>query len=423
MNYRKFFQKSMEIPNEIFLDDIKKKSKEEQLNMIIGTMGLEFGSGNKGCEALGFAFFYMLNQIAVERNEIIDVKICMGCDTARIVEKIGCSNLKLSCTSVGKITEISRKKQVFKDCDLVYDFSAGDSFADIYGLKRFLRWTMNKQAVLWAKRPLILGSQTYGPYKSFISKFWAGHVIKDSYRVYARDDLSQNIAGKLSGRSDIHKTVDVAFSLPYDKMAYNFEKNGKIRVGFNPSGLLWAGGYNRNNQFALTLDYKKYCTEIIKELIKTGKYDVYLISHVLYEDLSCADNDIVVCNELKKLFPKTIVSPWFDTPMDAKGYIANMDVFIGARMHATIGAFTSGVATIPLSYSRKFEGLYNSVGYPYVISGTKIATGEALSSTFEYISRYKELAKMIQEKKKNIDSSISYLLESIRSDLRDLDNE
>lgn len=386
--------------------------------MVIGTMGLEFGSGNKGCEALGFSFFYLLNQIAVEKKEMVDVKICMRCDTTRIINKLKCNNLRLSCVSMGRIMEISYKKKIFKECDLVYDFTSGDSFSDIYGLKRFLRWTMNKQAALWVRTSLILGSQTYGPYKSQFAKIWARHIIRHSDYVYARDDLSCEIAKMLSGRNDIYKTVDVAFALPYDKQQFQFPKNDKIRVGINPSGLLWAGGYKGNNQFSLRLDYKKYCIGLIRRLIRKNKYEIYLIPHVIYKDLSLADNDIVACNELKKKFSNTIYAPLFDTPMEAKGYISNMDIFIGARMHATIAAFTSGVATIPVSYSRKFEGLYNSLDYPYVISGTKIATEDAILETLQYVEDYKELEKIIKSRDGIIRKEVERLLDFMRKDIK-----
>jgi polysaccharide pyruvyl transferase WcaK-like protein len=35
-------------------------------------------------------------------------------------------------------------------------------------------------------------------------------------------------------------------------------------------------------------------------------------------------------------------------------------------MHACIAAFSSGVPTVPISYSRKFIGLFESLGYPLV---------------------------------------------------------
>jgi polysaccharide pyruvyl transferase WcaK-like protein len=73
---------------------------------------------------------------------------------------------------------------------------------------------------------------------------------------------------------------------------------------------------------------------------------------------------------LKKEFPHVILAPRFTSPSEAKTYIAGMDFFMGARMHACIAAFSSGVPVIPMAYSRKFEGLFGSLGYPHVVDCT-----------------------------------------------------
>lgn len=385
--------------------------------MVIGALGLEFGCGNKGCEALAFSFIGILNQVAKSHGDIYDVRIGIQCDLDRIGSKLDCSNLRLSCFSLGKITDLALKINIFEKCDIIYDFTSGDSFSDIYGLRRFLRWTMNKQCVILAKKPLVLGSQTYGPYNSLIAKLWASHILRKAYRVYARDELSKATVEKLAKRSDVIQTVDVAFSLPFDQGQYSIKDNGKLKIGFNPSGLLWAGGYNRNNQFSLTIDYPAYCIRVLKNLMESGKYEIYLIPHVLSTDLSSIDNDMVACEEIKKRFPSLIMSPWFDTPMDAKSFISNMDVFIGSRMHATIAAFTTGVVTIPVSYSRKFEGLFNSIGYPYVISATKCDTEKAVQDTLAYVNNFDRLHEIVNDKRKTVVSGVDDLLKSVEDDI------
>ena len=81
----------------------------------------------------------------------------------------------------------------------------------------------------------------------------------------------------------------------------------------------------------------------------------------------------------------------FSSPIEAKSFISGMDIFIGARMHATIGAFSSGVATIPVAYSRKFRGLFKGIGYDYLIDLCSMSTDEALNTTIKYVQNYKEL--------------------------------
>ncbi|MBK7050721.1 MAG: hypothetical protein IPH54_08030 [Rhodoferax sp.] len=40
-----------------------------------------------------------------------------------------------------------------------------------------------------------------------------------------------------------------------------------------------------------------------------------------------------------------------------------MNFFTGARMHVYIAAFSSGVPVVPMAYSRKFNGLFGTLGY------------------------------------------------------------
>ena len=90
-------------------------------------------------------------------------------------------------------------------------------------------------------------------------------------------------------------------------------------------------------------------------------------------------------------------------PAVAIGEYYPMDIFIGARMHATIAAFSAGVITIPTGYSRKFKGLYDSIEYPYVIDLQNMTTSEAIEKTLEYIENSYMLEKQIMESKMLID--------------------
>jgi colanic acid/amylovoran biosynthesis protein len=51
-----------------------------------------------------------------------------------------------------------------------------------------------------------------------------------------------------------------------------------------------------------------------------------------------------------------------------------MDFFTGARMHACIAALSSGVPVLPMAYSRKFAGLFGTLGYHHM-ADCKTETG------------------------------------------------
>ena len=120
---------------------------------------------------------------------------------------------------------------------------------------------------------------------------------------------------------------------------------------------------------------------------------MHIIPHVIdLENPNHRENDYRICLELKEKYGEQIViAPPFETPIDAKSYISNMDIFIGARMHSTIAAISSGVATIPFSYSRKFEGLFGTLDYKYLISAREISTDVAMENVKLWIKDYKDV--------------------------------
>ena len=371
--------------------------------MKIGLMGLAFGSTNKGCEALGYGFLNVLQEIAIRRDTTFEVDIYEKFDVSRVYDNGNYG--RLICHSVvmpgiGTFDHLKTHINTYKKDDIIFDFTAGDSFSDIYGMERFLRRTIIKSLAIKAKTPLVLGSQTYGPYKSFIAKKFAKYVITRSKEVFARDQLSCERVKKLARREAI-RTVDVAFAMQYEKLNQTSEK---LVIGFNPSGLLWKGGYNQNNQFGLTVNYPEYCRQVLRAFLSKGCYEIVLVPHVFSENLSEIDNDCAACQDLLAEFPELKASSHFLTPVEAKSYIAGLNGFTGARMHATIAAFTTGVPVLPFSYSPKFEGLYGSMNYNHIISGCKDDTETAVKKTLNFFEN-------IQSIKQEMDNS-SYIVQN-----------
>lgn len=362
--------------------------------MKVVLMGLEFFINNLGCEALSYSFVSELYEITKDKGEELEVSTIVFADQK--VPYIPGTDIPIRCIGIHyKSLKFWKEiKKEFKEADFVFDFTMGDSFADIYGKKRFILDALVKTGAIRSKTPYILGPQTYGPYKSALVRNWAKWILKKAARVYTRDEQSKKVAEQLSGR-EVLLTTDVAFALPYERKEIGTE--GKIKIGFNPSGLLWAGGYTQDNQFGLTMDYQEYCWKVCEELSRDSRYEVFLIPHVgttsTFDDAT--ENDGAACKKIQDNYPEMKVLSEINTPMDVKGYIAAMDVFIGARMHATIGAFSSGVATIPVSYSRKFEGLYDSLGYDFLIHAREDSTDEAVKKTLEYVKGYEALKQAV----------------------------
>lgn len=360
--------------------DMKKK---------VGLFGLTFDSGNMGCQALAYSFSYLLNTTV---HEDVIAYVFSGEEEKfpdDLKSKIEFKHVPFSFKNAGSILGMIK---ILRKCDIVFDFTDGDSFSDIYGLKRFFRVSVTKVLAILLKKPLVLGPQTYGPYSSAASKKVATFILKRCYYVCSRDALSAQLVEIMANRK-VDVFTDIAFSLPFEKSSLNSERR---KVGINVSGLLWNGGYTEDNQFGLKTDYRKYIISLIKELYSMN-YEIHLIPHVITKNINNCENDVIPNNEIKKMFPEVICAPLFTNPIQAKNYLSAMDIFMGARMHATIGAFSSETITIPFSYSKKFEGLYNSIGYPYVISAAGTDTEEALEETINY---FKDLDVLNDAQKK-----------------------
>lgn len=370
-----------------------------KLNVVL--LGAHINSSNLGCQALTYSLIKILEDISTQNGIALDYYIFEYQPneekTKSFIDKLGITDNKLYSykfpfvvtlkNKVRNIFSILKFFEVLDKADIAIDVTAGDSFADIYGDDRFLATTKIKEIVEKRGIPLLLAPQTYGPFNKKENEKFAAKVIKNAYKVITRDSFSAAYVKKITGR-DVPVTTDLAFQLPYQK---NEIASSKIKIGLNISGLLVQNatetGFVRKSD--LNTNYDLYVDDLLKYLTKKENYEVYLISHV--------DEDFQACKSYYQKYPSTKLVKLFTNPVDIKSFISGMDIFIGARMHATIAAFTSGVVTIPTAYSRKFETMFSIVNYNVVVDLQICDTETALTNTVAYIENYRELKKQMSE--------------------------
>ena len=261
-----------------------------------------------------------------------------------------------------------------RECDLILDIGAGDSFSDIYGPGRISKMLLASNIVLRAGVPLMMSPQTIGPFESPIIGRAALNILRRATLVSSRDHLSTNFARQMKFNGKLTEASDVALRLPF--VPANEKSDGPLKVGINVSGLLFNGGYSGSNMFGLKVDYARLIRRVVGHFSAQKNCEVHLVGHVQSE-LQEIEDDRRVCKSLAQEFPNCVASPLFNSPSDAKSYIAGMDYFVGARMHACIAAFSSGVPVVPMAYSRKFEGFFGALGYD-AVADCKVETEEAI---------------------------------------------
>jgi len=302
-----------------------------------------------------------------------------------------------------------------RGCNLVLDISAGDSFADIYGTRRFLFNAMAKMVVLAARRPLILSPQTIGPYQRWWTRLMAGILMRAAHKVVTRDALSTEYLRPFKFGDKLAEATDVAFRLPYDTPPAR--TGSKVRFGFNVSGLLFNGGYTKDNMFSLAVDYPDLVHAVIRHFSALPDCEVHLIGHV-NSQTQAVEDDYRVSERLAAEYQNVIVAPRFESPSAAKSYIATMDFFCGSRMHACIAAFSTGVPVLPIAYSRKFAGLFGTLGYDRGADCKTQNADEILSAVIDTFEKREELKGEVETGRKAAEAKLAIYEDVLRDALK-----
>jgi colanic acid/amylovoran biosynthesis protein len=228
-------------------------------------------------------------------------------------------------------------------CDLVLSLG-GDNYTDDYGIPN-LFWEL----AIWAERfrkPFVIWGASVGPFKSHRSLKIAKQALKAVNMVTAREGVTVSYLKSIGYLGEVVRVHDSAFYLQtkqVDLPAFGREAD---MVGLNISPIYYRYSSKTSEEI---LAISKI---IVKRL--SEKYNVLLIPHVM---CGPGDNDALYMQDIEMENSHSILaSPDYDCMM-LKYLISKCKFFIGARTHATIAAFSTGVPTLSLGYSSKAKGI------------------------------------------------------------------
>jgi len=220
--------------------------------------------------------------------------------------------------------------------------------------------------------------------------------------ITARESLTYELLKPINPNTVL--VADPAFLLEKTELPLpeNFIENNT--VGINISPLIMKYGTSENRILA---NY----TELIRYILDQTDMNVCLIPHVVWEN-----NDDRV--PLRYLFQQFADSGRVCMVDDAncselKGYIARCRFFVGARTHATIAAYSTGVPTLVVGYSVKSRGiardLFGTEG-DYVLPVQNLNSEADLVNAFSWISEKEnsivtKLEEMMPEYKRKAKSA------------------
>ena len=214
-------------------------------------------------------------------------------------------------------------------------------------------------------------------------------------KILARESITYNAlldAGVSKERLEL--APDPAFTLDTQYLPLpDGWKEGKM-IGLNLSPLI--GMYAEDKDIALK------CYEgLIQHIIDTTDNNIALIPHVVWD----RSNDFIPLTSLYEKFKDTgrVILLQDHDATQLKGFIARCRLFIGARTHATIAAYSSCVPTLVIGYSVKARGIARDLfgtEDKYVLPVQDLKTTKQLIEGYEWLNDHAD--DITQKLKKSV---------------------
>ncbi len=354
------------------------------------------GSGNRGCEAI------VVTAIKIIREKYPDANIALassqpksdahilGLDEIifhnqnRQIKPYSLSFFQNYFNVKFKKSQTLSYRLIHKDIiDNIDRFDVflsigGDNYCygnipDYYELNRIVK-SKGKKLILWGAS---LGKEDLNPEKIEDLKNYNNLVIRESA---SEDEL------KKSGLNNTVLVADGAFLLEKELLPLPKEWKEGNTIGFNYSPLV---------EQKLP-ESRSSVIKLLQHILSSTNYNIAFTPHVIQpgnDDHACMQLLIKDLGEGAK--GRVLLLPNNLTASQYKGYISRMEMFVGARTHATIAAYSTCVPVMVLGYSIKSLGIAKDIfGYPrLVLDKTELSNSNLLIEKFNELNRDKVTIK------------------------------
>ena len=379
--------------------------------------GIQLDALNRGVGALTYGHLELLKN-NFDFDEIFSVSLGKKNLTKSISiviqgKEIKCTEVKflwwlflpaLFLLPVAKLTKnysICPVLNFFKDVDLVCASNGGDSYTDIYTLKRLFLAFVSILLVEIMGIKVIFTPQTIGPFNTLLGKIMGAIPLKLADKVFTRDEKGDVFLNSIGVHSE--RTRDVSTFMKPQKVDYEVKPN---TIGININGLMWENNYEGlENCFD---SYKTLLKALTDNLLEKG-YNVLFVPHTYSITKEFGENDYKAILEFMKNYQNNEKITYLDkeyTAPELKYIISQTDFFIGSRMHSNLAALTTSTPTVALSYSYKFDGTFKMFDVSKCVINAKNIKENDIPKIVEQILNLINQKEQIKEKLKKVNSEI-----------------
>lgn len=167
--------------------------------------------------------------------------------------------------------------------------------------------------------------------------------------ITARESITYGILLERGVSANTKLYPDCAFAMASEEIALPDGWQDRNMVGINLSPLV--ARYESRRGIAL-----QSTARLVKHILDTSDHGVVLIPHVTWRE----NNDLAPLSRIHEAYKHSgrviLVSGDYRAPQ-LKHLISGCRLFVGARTHSTIAAYSTGVPALALGYSTKAKGI------------------------------------------------------------------
>lgn len=252
---------------------------------------------------------------------------------------------------------------------------------DIYCYEDYRKFIRLHQSIVKRGCPSVLLGCSLSE-KLFDDPAFVADMKSYSY-ISARESLTYTMLQK-AGLTNIGLTPDSAFTLPEERLPLPKGFQNGNTIGINLSPLV----ERKESQKGVVLEN---FVRLVRYILENTDCSVALIPHVVW--MSNDDRTILERIYREVACPERVVLLEDHNCMQLKGFIARCRLFIGARTHATIAAYSTGVPTLVLGYSVKSKGIATDLfgtDEHYVLPVQNLTQPDDLTEAFRWLWEHEE---------------------------------
>lgn len=251
------------------------------------------------------------------------------------------------------------------------------------------------------KKPVYIMGTSIEPIKKKLIKHYTDKVLNKVDFVFAREKITEKYL--LETLPDEKHTLipDMAFMLEDIERKFDFVE--KLR---------------KKNDVLFGITVRKWNFPNLKDKNKSMENYISCIKDFMEKEFnirSCAfvfipqvtvntGDDTIIAEEIRNRLSKKNQDKFYIcredlSPSEIKSLIANMDYFVGTRMHSNIFATSMCVPTTAIAYEKKTNGIMETVGLEeYIIEINDITSDDLFSKVEKMISNAKIIKKQLKNK-------------------------